>query len=399
MNQSLTPPSANVSIVYRSREKGPIMNLDPAFRWLLVMAITLVLFVLILEESYKRTAPPEAPVDNRLLYQQFPNRQGKRLPARPVVPHVDDHGSALFEDRSCNVLVLTVLEADVPDCGGFGSTPTTQCVGDATETCAVLFPDTPYECTVHATTDTLIVIFPDLTHFAEPLPPEARPGLGRVLQDMRPYPGYPLGEFNLTTAQRAAVSAVQPSQAPFADAFFVWAQQTNRAELAARLQPHTTPGGWRDNTAAQIQAVYDLLDGAPAWPTEPDRTRQRDLLLCCKIVALAETPVLRAAMARYVNDHGTLKPAERAAAFSKLFVLNRCVFAVTNRVASESAASFGGWPGPPNLDADAKTPWPLEPDRDRGTVLHGLRPAQGGENYRPLAEFDELLEQYSRRER
>jgi hypothetical protein len=139
--------------------------------------------------------------------------------------------------------------------------------------------------------------------------------------------------------------------------------------------------------------IIATLDSCPAWTDlEEDDYSGREQLLSAmnQLRSDYDLPSLREAIRAYVAMKG---PEDDLQAFSRLFILNRCLFDVPSSCPTETPI-FGSWRGRPYEGATVNLLWPLSLDKEGGLHLTGKYHGYFGGPYDPLAEFDFFQDHY-----
>jgi hypothetical protein len=157
-------------------------------------------------------------------------------------------------------------------------------------------------------------------------------------------------------------------------------------------------GASESNQVAQIsedapEGVVRILDSCPAWSDSSAKTE--DILSHLAQVSARESSVIRAGMERFVARHISQKTYD-IASMSKLFVLNRFLFAVPEKV-KVAAPFFGGFEGVPYNQSVMNVMWPLSFSDGGHIRLSGRYSGYSGDNYLAVQEFDFFLKKYGRR--
>jgi hypothetical protein len=154
-------------------------------------------------------------------------------------------------------------------------------------------------------------------------------------------------------------------------------------------EPPEKPG-----TPKPAKNILKSIHGTPPWSRIGPRQRRprQDVETTMRRLARAGLGDLREAVAQYDEFAAD---REGLAAMSRLFVLNRYVFRLPDRLPLGELPFFGGWDG---VLADEETlaplwPWTL---RDGQKRLTGTFRGYAGDRYLALAEFDYFTERFER---
>jgi hypothetical protein len=142
-----------------------------------------------------------------------------------------------------------------------------------------------------------------------------------------------------------------------------------------------------------VDAVVGILESCPAW-SDPN-TKGEEILAHLAQLSARETSVIRSGMDRFVTRHLSQK-TYNIASMSKLFVLNRFLFAVPEKE-KFAAPFFGGFEGVPYTQSEMNPMWPLSYGNGGHVRLSGRYSGYSGDNYRAVQEFDYFLKKYGRR--
>jgi hypothetical protein len=158
-------------------------------------------------------------------------------------------------------------------------------------------------------------------------------------------------------------------------------------------------GGLRpgDVSPSAIQEALTAISDCPAWSElQPgDAVTQRRIMACLTALRGYDLAVLGAAIGTYVTK---LKREERytVAAMSRLYVLNRYLFDVPERV-PVGTRGFAGFKGVPSDAGGIDELWPFSRTPHGGLVLTGQFKGYNGEDYLAVEEFDYFRHQYGLR--
>lgn len=161
-----------------------------------------------------------------------------------------------------------------------------------------------------------------------------------------------------------------------------------RPSSAGETKPETMPRG------VTAQDVVKILESCPAW--SDTNTRTNDMLACLKLLSNCDTAVLRAGLVQFVEKCQSEKQYT-IDNMSKLFILNRLVFAVPEGE-KFSGPFFGGWEGVPHAGHEMNMLWPLALRKDGELILVGKYSGYTGHRHLAVEEFDHFLAKYGRRQ-
>lgn len=118
---------------------------------------------------------------------------------------------------------------------------------------------------------------------------------------------------------------------------------------------------------------------------------------CNRIRARFSLPDVRRAICAYHEYSIVQGGLEKAEAFSRIFVLNRALFAVPEWVDRSGLQAWGGFVGVPVVDGRVGLLWPLARTHSGGLVL--AHPWRGymGADYAGVAEFDYFARRFGPR--
>jgi len=158
---------------------------------------------------------------------------------------------------------------------------------------------------------------------------------------------------------------------------------------------HTSHQDFRDHKSSaddtQVAQAIKLFINMPAWLEAP--RMPTELASSLEMLSLCTTDALRAAEVAYLSNSG-----DKYAKLEKLFLVNRCAFAIPSNTELKEARLFGGWLAP--LSAPRLTMlWPFREMEDGSLDLFTLHSGYLGPDYTPLEEFDFLQKRFPRRTR
>lgn len=150
---------------------------------------------------------------------------------------------------------------------------------------------------------------------------------------------------------------------------------------------------------SRISNLVDLIKSCPDWSSigreeQIYQTAVNTLQTKLKLIADNDTETIRKAVSNYSNEQisrHTFDAAEKA----RLFLLNRYIFNVPDRIESE-LPPYIGWKlvAVPPLNPL----WPITKVDIEGNLNLDIKPlTYTGQYYSPLAEFDYFNNQYGRR--
>lgn len=145
---------------------------------------------------------------------------------------------------------------------------------------------------------------------------------------------------------------------------------------------------------ATIDEIVNMLIACPAWSVmaEDDITTREEMMNTMEEVSKTDLDILYKALVEYESR---LKKLNRydISAMSRLFVLNRYIFAVPEKLPQDQVRGFGGFVVPVD-DNGVNTMWPLAVGSDGNLVLVGFFLGYWGPPYQAVAEFEYLREEF-----
>jgi len=144
-----------------------------------------------------------------------------------------------------------------------------------------------------------------------------------------------------------------------------------------------------------IRAIVDRLNQAPTWAdARPGSARSRRLMDAVKFVTAHDIGQIRIALNRYVATEYTGTDT----CSSRIFILNRYLFAVPETEDARNRWGFGIWDVAPIVDDTWSPLWPLAWNADRTDLaIVAGPPIQIDGEYLARAEFDFLRKKYGLR--
>ena len=151
--------------------------------------------------------------------------------------------------------------------------------------------------------------------------------------------------------------------------------------------------------------VYKLLAASPLWEglgvSEKDDAAREKIITNFSKIALYETPVIRAAVEKYLSQCFGGKNYDPKLGFSvnSISILNRFVFNVPEIIALEEFKKLPFYfkMPPPRNEAGVNLLWPVSLAKDGSLKLTGFLPTYVGPQPKPLSEFDIFNKAFGRR--
>lgn len=149
-----------------------------------------------------------------------------------------------------------------------------------------------------------------------------------------------------------------------------------------------------------IDRIVDILLACPAWSqvAADDTASREEILYAMEELSKVNLDVLRAAVVKYVLQMEEQKRYYSSTDMSRIFVLNRYIFAVPEQVPWDSFPGFGSIAIPGDSSDDLDILWPLSVGADGELELTGTFTIYMGPEYLSVEEFDYFREQYGARE-
>lgn len=170
--------------------------------------------------------------------------------------------------------------------------------------------------------------------------------------------------------------------------FFAVCLAAVRTACAAEATPATT------SAHANVEQVVAVLESCPAWSEANSSTSE--ILSRLKSLSSRDTPILRIGIEQFVAKCRGERRYD-ISNMSKLFVLNRLLFAVPSRE-KFGGPFFGGWEGVPHDENGVNRMWPLSLGKEGELQLTGKYAGYTGDRYLAVQEFDHFLAKYGRRQ-
>lgn len=141
--------------------------------------------------------------------------------------------------------------------------------------------------------------------------------------------------------------------------------------------------------------VADILAACPAWTSlQPhDLQGKTSVLRCMKQASKIPIRALRKQLVAFVGAN-----VDSTAQLSKVFLLNRSIFAVPARVPWSEFRSLGAWCGVPSDATGVNVLWPLSVSSAGELAVTGAYQGYFGPPYRALQEFDRFSSMYGMRD-
>jgi hypothetical protein len=149
-----------------------------------------------------------------------------------------------------------------------------------------------------------------------------------------------------------------------------------------------------------VKEIGDRLRACPAWSelTAIDRDSSRKIIEALVDISAYDLEIIRKGIAEYISQAERSQQGYDVAAMSRLFILNRVLFAVPEKAPRLSVQFFGGWGGVPSDSTHINLMWPLAYDHTGSLYLSGPYSGYFGETYLAIAEFDWLRDTFDRRQ-
>ena len=162
-----------------------------------------------------------------------------------------------------------------------------------------------------------------------------------------------------------------------------------------------------DNVVCPEEAneIVQRLESCPAWngiypgsAMYPDNTKARK-----QIVKLLEEmrqyplDIVRAGIAKYVSEKQKSATGYNIAEMSRLYLLNKYIFAIPEKVPFGLVRFFGGWSGIPHGSEGTELLWPFSKNPDGTLSLTGDFGGYYGPKYAAIDAFDYYCEVFGKR--
>jgi hypothetical protein len=156
----------------------------------------------------------------------------------------------------------------------------------------------------------------------------------------------------------------------------------------------TAPGPNSDTTRT-ADGLVTSLRRAPGWASigRDGAGERRELLEALTSVAKDRPEVVRQAIVAYLTEEGSERHVDM---WSKVYILNRIMFAVPQSEQIGKVEYFGGWVGAPHDTVHWNLLWPVGID-DGVMRIDGDFSGYFGPEYRAIAEFDRFQGMYGLR--
>lgn len=147
-----------------------------------------------------------------------------------------------------------------------------------------------------------------------------------------------------------------------------------------------------------IRTIVDMFRKMPAWSDTPTKNQEARKIIIQQLEQLLhqDTQMLRQAMQTYINEVSQKETGYDVAAMSKLYIINRYIFNVTE-AASLDKRRFASFYNREDTQNTIHSLWPLSFTGEKKLELTGVFQGYFGESYLALQEFDYLLKEYGRR--
>ena len=155
------------------------------------------------------------------------------------------------------------------------------------------------------------------------------------------------------------------------------------------------------NAAGQQQAVVELLRQMPSWsdlaPGEDGVAQRQEIESAVRRIASYDVADVTAAVERFVDEASAAPSGLGVSAMSKLYVLDRYMFAVPpwTSLGERRFASFRGVPVEGDRIGEL---WPWSIDDGGGLRLTGVFAGYIGEAFQALREFEHFRDTYGLRD-
>ena len=155
------------------------------------------------------------------------------------------------------------------------------------------------------------------------------------------------------------------------------------------------PGKALSDSTSRVVAT---LNGCPAWSrlSATDKDDRLAILQCLHQLAKEDSVALREGIEIFVANRRSQNDYS-VDAMSKLFLLDRYVFAVPAQSELSEARFFGGWIGVPVDGANVNLLWPFEVGAHGQLALVGDFGGYNGDDFQAIEEFDYFSSRFGRR--
>lgn len=202
------------------------------------------------------------------------------------------------------------------------------------------------------------------------------------------------GELPTRTSTPAGWS--EPDNDPNHALYVLWGccgeGQTARAETLPKPQKARRAVGMEGDLPRNTVSVLEsVMSRCPSWVRTDYKNMANKGAVVPLLAELRRVPInsLRSEVAEFQNKHRFDLDA-----MGKLYVLNRVLFNVPQRLRVGSVPFFGGWAGVPVQGGFVNAMWPLSLAADGTLLLTGKLRGYGGEPYDALGEFDHFLRRF-----
>ena|ERR1041384_3360545 len=146
------------------------------------------------------------------------------------------------------------------------------------------------------------------------------------------------------------------------------------------------------------EKVVELIESSPEWSEIPadDEASRSKIIEKMRGVAKYDLDTIRSAIEQYLSKKEQSEGGNDVASMSRLYVLNRYLFDVPDKVPM-GERRFGSFFGIPHDSQSVNEMWPLSVDDKGKLALTGSFKGYFGEEYLPLQEFDYFKEKYGPR--
>lgn len=148
----------------------------------------------------------------------------------------------------------------------------------------------------------------------------------------------------------------------------------------------------------EVTNLIKLISEMPAWSDlfVDNKNERGNVPEFLQQIALVSTENIRQAMSAYVEISKNSEMGYDVSAMSRLYVLNRYLFNVPDKVESQKTR-FGAFSGIPTEANTINELWPLSMNTNGKLILEGKFSGYFGESYLAVQEFDYFNELYGRR--
>lgn len=148
----------------------------------------------------------------------------------------------------------------------------------------------------------------------------------------------------------------------------------------------------------EVEVLVEQISSMPAWSdlsSDNDEDR-RQVIEILQAIARAPAEIIRQAVEAYIEQTARAEAGYDVSAMSRLYVLNRFLFNVPDKV-ELGRPRFGSFFGIPSEGNTVNELWPLSKGVDGKFVLDGQFGGYFGESYLAVQEFDHFNNEYGPR--